>query len=314
MRTKFPKVKRISKKRTEAELKLLQSLPLETKILWAQEKIKEWYEYHNGMVYVSFSGGKDSTVLLSIVRQLYPNIPAVFSDTGLEWPEVRDFVKTIDNVIWLKPKTSFNKVLEIYGYPLVSKKIAKMIRRLQNPTERNTHSNKLALTGLKRDGTLSKFFKLSQKWKFLIKAPFKVSEKCCDILKKEPFLNYEKTSNRKPYVGVMAQDSQQRKQSYLITGCNSFSTGKSQPLSIWKDEDIWEYIKTYKINYSKAYDLGERRTGCIFCCFGIDKDPNRFVRLYKRHPHLWKYCMENLKMKEVLDYCKIKSKPDGFFY
>ena len=69
-------------------------------------------------------GGKDSTVLLDLVRRIYPDVPAVFIDTGLEYPELREFVKTIDNVIWLKPSMNFRKVIETFGYPIVSKRIA----------------------------------------------------------------------------------------------------------------------------------------------------------------------------------------------
>src|SRR5665254_2143 len=98
------------------ELKQMQSLPLELKIIKTNLRIKEWYEAHDGQVYVSFSGGKDSTVLLDIVRKLYPDVPAVFADTGLEYPEIRRFVNTRTNVTIIKPKISFTEVLSKYGY------------------------------------------------------------------------------------------------------------------------------------------------------------------------------------------------------
>lgn len=72
-------------------LKELQALPLERKVLITQSRILEWYNYWNGQVYISFSGGKDSTVLLHIVRNLFPDVEAVFVDTGLEYPERRAF-------------------------------------------------------------------------------------------------------------------------------------------------------------------------------------------------------------------------------
>ncbi len=72
---------------TRNELKILQALPLEMKVLKTKQRIREWVQhYGTDGVYVSFSGGKDSTVLLHIVRELYPDIEAVFVDTGLEYP------------------------------------------------------------------------------------------------------------------------------------------------------------------------------------------------------------------------------------
>lgn len=94
------------------QLKYLQSLPLEEKIQKSVARIIEWYEAWGGQVAVSFSGGKDSTVLLNLVRKIYPEVPACFSDTGLEFPEIREFVKSIDNVIWVKPKLTFAQVIE----------------------------------------------------------------------------------------------------------------------------------------------------------------------------------------------------------
>lgn len=94
----------------------MRALPLEAKIVKTQLRIREWYEHWDGNVYVSFSGGKDSTVLLHIARGLYPEIPAVFSDTGLEFPEIREFVRATPNVTWVRPDMTFRKVIEKHGY------------------------------------------------------------------------------------------------------------------------------------------------------------------------------------------------------
>ena len=115
-------------KHTLEELQMRQALPLNLKIRMTKTRIREWInEYGEDGVYVSFSGGKDSTVLLDLVRQDYPNIPAVFVDTGLEYPEIREFVKTFDNVIWLKPKMNFKQVIEKYGYPFISKEVSESV-------------------------------------------------------------------------------------------------------------------------------------------------------------------------------------------
>lgn len=114
--------------RTMAGLRQRQGLPLKAKIQMTKNRIREWVEtYGEDGVYVSFSGGKDSTVLLDLVREEYPTIKAVFVDTGLEYPEIREFVKTFDNVDWLKPKKTFKQVIEECGYPFISKEVSECV-------------------------------------------------------------------------------------------------------------------------------------------------------------------------------------------
>lgn len=112
------------------QLEEMQRLPLSRKVQITTARIIEWYQHYDGKVYVAFSGGKDSTVLLDIVRRIYPDVPAVFSDTGLEYPEVRAFVKSIDNVVFVRPKMNFRDVIGKYGYPVISKEQSFRIRKL----------------------------------------------------------------------------------------------------------------------------------------------------------------------------------------
>lgn len=112
------------------ELKYMQSLPLKQKIAMTAERIDGWYNHYNGNVAVSFSGGKDSTVLLDIARNHWRghnDIKAVFIDTGLEYPEIRQFVKTFDNVETLRPKMRFDEVIKQYGYPIISKEVSMIV-------------------------------------------------------------------------------------------------------------------------------------------------------------------------------------------
>lgn len=116
------------KAHTIQELRQFQAMPLEVKVAMTKVRVRDWVNYYGeDGVYISFSGGKDSTVLLDIVREMYSNIPAVFVDTGLEYPEIRNFVKTFDNVTWLKPKKNFKQVIENYGYPLISKEVSECV-------------------------------------------------------------------------------------------------------------------------------------------------------------------------------------------
>ena len=117
----------MANKHTIGDLQQMQSLPLKDKIAMTKRRIEEWYEHYDGQVYVSFSGGKDSTVLLHMARELYPNIKAVFVDTGLEYPEIRKFVMSFENVDILKPKMNLVQVIKKYGYPVFSKEVSECV-------------------------------------------------------------------------------------------------------------------------------------------------------------------------------------------
>lgn len=108
-------------------LEELRKLPLERKIQISQARIIEWYNHYHGNVVVSFSGGKDSTVLLHLVRSIFPNVKAVFSNTGLEYPEIQKHVMSIDNVDIVRPTMRFDEVISTYGYPLIGKEVAEAI-------------------------------------------------------------------------------------------------------------------------------------------------------------------------------------------
>lgn len=118
----------MANKHTMSDLYQMQSLPLKAKIQMTRRRIEEWVnEYGEDGVYISFSGGKDSTVLLDIARKDYPDLKAVFVDTGLEYPEIRSFVKGFNNVDWIKPQMTFKQVIEKYGYPFISKEVSECV-------------------------------------------------------------------------------------------------------------------------------------------------------------------------------------------
>ena len=285
-----------------------QAWPLDRKVAESIERIKEWYLAFDGNVSVSFSGGLDSTVLVDLVRSVYPEVPGVFCNTGLEYPEIVLFVKTIPNVTTIRPKMPFHKVVEKWGYPVISKRVAQYIYEVRT-AKGYSATKQLRLTGIKQDGRRSPMSMIPLKWQYLCDAPFKISDKCCSELKKKPFNKYHKKTGRYPYIGMLADDSKLRLQAYYRYGCNRFDSKRPQsnPLSFWRHQDILDYIKINKLRYSKIYDMGHNHTGCMFCMFGVHIDTartgtNRFMLMKDSHPRQWKYCIERLGIGEVMEY------------
>ena len=350
-----------------SDLKQMQSLPLEAKIRMTEDRIRAWYEtwkrfeifdeetgktrfetiavegwdepplkdseyvqsVYDGQVYVSVSG-KDSTVLKHIIDRLYSDVPALYVNTGLEYPEIQKFWKGVKagkcdcfnaDIKIVRPRLQFDEVLKKYGFPVATKEQAAFIQEYLT-----TKSEKLK--NIRLNGNKWGRGKISNCWLCLIDAPFLVSDKCCDIMKKEPAKKYEKQTGRKAFIGTLAEESKQRESNWIKYGCNAFGKDRptSQPLSFWTEQDILHYIKKYDVPYCSVYgdiqvkphgedvlegqiDLidylgcyepgdtlettGCDRTGCIFCMFGchLEKEPNRFQRLKQTHPRQYEYCI-----------------------
>jgi 3'-phosphoadenosine 5'-phosphosulfate sulfotransferase (PAPS reductase)/FAD synthetase len=320
-------VENMNYKYKNSDLKRMQSLSFEMKIRVAQTRILEWYLRFNGKVAVDFSGGKDSTVLLDLARRIDPNIPAVFVDTGIEFPEVKAFVRQIPNVTVIKPQYCkvcvncgegcFSKITKNIGWCFPSKEIAQNVKnaRLGKPYAwRN-------FDGINKDGSHSTYKESTYaRWQYLIDINLKISDECCDILKEKPLDKWHKDTGLKPIIGVMASESQRRKYAWLATGCNAFDSKKqvSKPLSIWTEQDILRYLLEFNVPYASIYGeilsdkkghlytTGESRTGCCLCPIGchLEKE-NKFIRLKKSHPDLWEYGIKTLRLGDFLDEVKV---------
>lgn len=286
----------------------LLALPLEDKVLLSREKIEQWYDAWDGKCYVSFSGGKDSTVLAYLAAQelsryrtpIYP-LTLVFVNTGLEYPEIQHFVN--DYAVWLqkqfprievqlvrlRPKMNIRQVIAKYGYPIVSKDVAACVEG----AKRNPNGLKMKrLRGevICCDGKPSQYN--CEKWEFLLYAPFEVSEMCCSAMKKGPIKTYEHQMGWKAMIATMAEESRLRMTFWIKTGCNAFDGKRpvSKPMSFWTEQDVLRYITDHQMPLASVYGdivasdgendynatltpcalhcTGCRRTGCIFCGFG----------------------------------------------
>jgi len=300
-----------------AFLRQRQSLPLTALVQMSLRRIRLWYEYWDGNVYVSL-GGKDSHALLHLVRTIYPEVPGAFVDTGLEYPEVRALNAKTPNVIFLKPDMPFNKVIEKYGWPVISKKMAQYISEIQRPTERNKNTVRLRTTGYRADGTHSPMSKISDKWLYLKDAPFKISHKCCKVMKVNPLRKFAAKTGSAPFIGTTSDESGAREHNYIRYGCNAYGNNNpvSSPIIFWTEQHVLQYLRENNIEVASCYGKqeesggglwrfsGVQRTGCMFCTFGahLEQSPNRFVMMERTHPEIHNYCMNKLGLKNVLNY------------
>jgi 3'-phosphoadenosine 5'-phosphosulfate sulfotransferase (PAPS reductase)/FAD synthetase len=259
--------------------------------------------------------------LLHLVRELYPEAKAMYVDTGLEYPEIKQFVKSFNNVDILRPKKMFNQVLEDYGFPVISKEVSECVDQARKAIacDGKHYSYRLKqINGerLGKDGKPSPYN--YKKWKFLLDAPFKISNQCCNIMKKGPAHKYYKETGRAPIIGTMTEESKLRESQYLKQGCNGFNNRipTSTPMAFWTEQDVLKYLKEFNIPYcsvygnievdenGKYYMSGCQRTGCMFCGYGchLEEEPNRFQKLKITHPKQYDYIINKLGMGEVLDY------------
>lgn len=171
-------------------------------------------------------------------------------------------------------------------------------------------------------GKMQRIGVIPKKYHYLINAPFKISDKCCDILKKNPFKKYSKETGRVPITGEMAEDSNARKMKYLENGCNFYGKAhKSTPLGFWTNHDILVYIKSLQVPYCKDHygdivfldgklqTTKEKHSGCGGCMFGVnfeDPDDNRFTRMRKEDPIRHRFYIEGHDQGKVLDFMGIK--------
>lgn len=256
----------------EAAKELL-AMSLEDKVYQTCVNINDWDIFTNGQWYISFSGGKDSTVLAYIAAKLLNGSPIprtlhlLFCDTGLEYPEIRRFVGWYAE--WLgkqfprvtidlqrrRPKKHFFDVIREKGYPIIGKEVAQTVYEA-----RRAGSGKYAYRVAKLRGeAVDKQGRLSSynipQYEFLLYAPFQISHHCCNGTKKEPAKSFEKETGFRPVVATMADESVLRYSKWIRQGCNVFEGKRPQsnPMSFWSNQNVLQYKLQEEIPFCSVY-------------------------------------------------------------
>ena len=318
-------MKRYNTPLTKEAAKKLLSLDLDDKVITSVEKLYEWYTEWGGQCYVSFSGGKDSTVLaylvawyLSSFRTPPWELNLVFVNTGLEYPEIQKFVNEYAgwlrrefphvtvNLVRLRPKMSIRQIVTKYGYSVVSKEVADCIADAKrNPN--GLRMRRLRGEDMRRDGKPSVYN--YPKWEYLLYAPFNISAKCCATMKKTPLKAYAHKTRQQAIVATMAEESRLRMTYWLKTGCNAFEGKRpiGKPMSFWTEQDVLRYISDNQIPIASVYGdivasdgendypstliekplhcTGCQRTGCMFCGFGAHLEKGENRFERMKHTH-----------------------------
>ena len=273
------------------------------------------YDLENN-AYLSFSGGKDSTILHYLLDMALPNnrIPRVFIDTGIEYQMIREFVlglaKSDNRFIILKPTQNIKQMLEKYGYPFKSKQHSHNLMVYQNSGIGLSVKRYL---GLIESNTKFRCPKMLE-YQFTPKFKIKCSDNCCRKMKKEPIKKWEKQNDR--HIAITGMRNSEGGERASIKGCILTDKGgnltKFHPLI--KVNDEWEtwIVKEKHIELAKVYlsPYNFKRTGCVGCPFSLDlQEQLEIMELYmpnqrKQCEFIWKpvydeYRRLNYRLKRV---------------
>lgn len=311
------------KKEKKAKFTAMQNQPYTVKVKRAELRAIEFMNEldERGLNAHVSVGGLDSITLLLFLRHIGINVPAI-SASVLEDKSIQEIHKQL-GIIAIPPDKSKVQIINEYGFPVISKKIAGRIETLQKPTEKNKTVRHAIITG--ECGAQGHFAKnsrmrLPQKWLNLFAgyenlnenvdyqiAPFLVSNKCCEYLKEKPCDKWAKKNNSRPFLGLMASEGGQREEALIDHGCNYFGKTviRSAPFAPFLRNDILQLALDLNVPIPEIYgeirrkpdgDLyttGAQRTGCPMCGFGIhlEKRPHRFDQLRIRNEMEWNFWM-----------------------
>lgn len=292
----------------------LVSAELEMGIVDALFRIKREYKQTEGQIYLSFSGGKDSTVVAALIKManLPVNIPFVFANTGIELNATLEFVKAYDypNVQIVKPRKPAPLIWKEDGKPILAKGKSELMRTMQRSVEEggdqlDTARGRMLISGEaeKAGVKLNRRTKLAlaQKHFHLIHQDleYKVANRCCHYMKKMPFKDFaEQNEMNGTYTGIRVAEGGMRALAYKSCVSVKKVKGKdfyqSMPIFDWSDEMVEEFIAAYDVEISDAYTVyGLDRTGCMACPFSKNL-VNELKALYDHEPGKYRASMKML--------------------
>lgn len=237
------------------------------------KSINEMYDLETNS-YISFSGGKDSTVLSRLVDIALPHnrIPRLFIDTGIEYSKVVSFVKGMaesdKRITLIRPQKNIRSVLEQYGYPFKSKEHSLYVSIYQHSGETRTVRRYLGKADKEN-------FLCPEKLKYQFTDSFrlKVSNKCCVKLKKEPAEIWARENGRPiTLTGMRNEEGGLRK---TLTACTVFDETrlrKFHPLLVVDEKWIDTFVEAYNVRLCELYypPFNFKRTGCKGCPFSMN--------------------------------------------
>ena len=256
------------------------------------------YDLENN-AYISFSGGKDSTILHHLIDLALPNnrIPRVFINTGIEYVDIVNYVKELaskdDRFVIVKPSKNIKETLEKYGYPFKSKMPSKKVSIYKN--NGLTEYIKQYLEGIKKDGSKSNYvcpkilyYQFTEEFN-----KFKISNLCCDKLKKEPAKKWAKKNHRTILITGMRKEeggARQTNISCVITDKNNKAV-KLHPLVVVSEEWENEFVERNNIKLCQLYypPYNFKRTGCKGCPFALELQDQLSI-MEKLLPNEYKQC------------------------